>query len=199
MTSDRQAHLTLTLTADGRVLSQVWLRWRTGTVDRSRAVIAHIPGDMMERCTDERLTGYLGAMAWRRGYRPEGWEADPQKRCLVHLIHPDKSEVQCVLSRDHQDNDSDHLDEHGHAAPVLVTQKTIAEVRAVTEWHNQQRDLEREREQADAEGFALREWERAAQAAHDGEARNRPLLTAARLIEAGDRLAELVRETRESE
>lgn len=52
-------------------------------------------------------------------------------RCQVHLIHEDKSESRCVLAKAHLLDDSDHQDEHGHHAPVLVHQSTIREVQAV--------------------------------------------------------------------
>lgn len=49
-------------------------------------------------------------------------------RCQVHLIHRDSSESRCVLPKKHLLDDSDHQDEHGHHAPVLVSQSTIREV-----------------------------------------------------------------------
>lgn len=52
-------------------------------------------------------------------------------RCQVYLIHEDKSESRCVLPKAHLLDDSDHQDEHGHHAPVLVHQSTIREVQAV--------------------------------------------------------------------
>src|SRR6185437_16127132 len=52
-------------------------------------------------------------------------------RCQVHLIHEDKSESRCVLPKAHLLDDSDHVDEHGHAAPVLVHQSTIRQVKAI--------------------------------------------------------------------
>lgn len=52
-------------------------------------------------------------------------------RCTVPMIHPDKSEAQCVLPRKHLLDDSDHVDEHGHHAPVLVHQSTIRDVQRV--------------------------------------------------------------------
>lgn len=58
---------------------------------------------------------------------------DSPDRCLVNMVHPDKSEARCVLHKDHQEDDTDHLDEHGHTAHVLVHQSTIREVRAVSE------------------------------------------------------------------
>ena len=52
-------------------------------------------------------------------------------RCQVHLIHADKSEARCVLPKRHLLDDSDHVDDHGHHAPVLVHQSTIREVQRV--------------------------------------------------------------------
>ena len=52
-------------------------------------------------------------------------------RCQVHLIHEDKSESRCVLAKAHLLDDSDHQDEHGHHAPVLVSQSTIREVKRI--------------------------------------------------------------------
>jgi hypothetical protein len=52
-------------------------------------------------------------------------------RCRVPLIHRDGSEARCVLPASHQRDDSDHVDEHGHSAPVLVTQAAIEEARYV--------------------------------------------------------------------
>lgn len=52
-------------------------------------------------------------------------------RCAGRLIHRDKSESQCVLPRAHLLDDSDHQDEHGCRAPVLVSQSTIREVQAI--------------------------------------------------------------------
>lgn len=51
-------------------------------------------------------------------------------QCRVYLIHPDKSQSRCLLDADHLLDDSDHLDEHGHTAKVLVSQATIREVKA---------------------------------------------------------------------
>lgn len=51
-----------------------------------------------------------------------------ETRCLVNLIHKDKSEARCIRHPEHQREDTDHIDEHGCHAPVLVTQATIKEV-----------------------------------------------------------------------
>ena len=50
---------------------------------------------------------------------------------MVSLIHTDKSEARCVLHRDHPQDDSAHMDEHGCHAPVLVHQATIEEAARV--------------------------------------------------------------------
>jgi hypothetical protein len=52
-------------------------------------------------------------------------------RCQVHLIHEDKTESQCVRLRAHLLDDTDHVDQHGHHAPVLVHQSTILEVKRI--------------------------------------------------------------------
>lgn len=59
-----------------------------------------------------------------------------ESRCQVSLIHRDKSEARCVLHRGHQEDDSDHVDEHLCHAPVLVHQSSIEEVRRVSEAQN---------------------------------------------------------------
>jgi hypothetical protein len=51
-----------------------------------------------------------------------------QDRCPTPMRHADKSVSQCVLDRAHVLQDSDHVDKHGHHAPVLVSQATIREV-----------------------------------------------------------------------
>lgn len=61
-------------------------------------------------------------------------------RCQVPMIHADKSAAQCILHKDHVLNDSDHIDEHMHTAPVLVHQSTINEVRAVSEQVRRERE-----------------------------------------------------------
>jgi hypothetical protein len=38
----------------------------------------------------------------------------------------------CVLPKAHTEQDTDHLDEHGHTAPVLVLQASIAEAARVS-------------------------------------------------------------------
>lgn len=51
-------------------------------------------------------------------------------RCMVNLIHADEPEARCTRHRDHQQNaDSDHVDEHGCTAHVLVHQSSIEEAR----------------------------------------------------------------------
>jgi hypothetical protein len=62
-------------------------------------------------------------------------EARP--KCGTPMRHPDKSVSPCVLDKDHYITveDSPHQDEHGHTAPVLVSQATIREVAHVSrEW-----------------------------------------------------------------
>lgn len=54
-----------------------------------------------------------------------------EARCRVSLRHQDGTEAPCTLRRSHQRDDSDHVDEHGHTAPVLVSWATIQEVRHV--------------------------------------------------------------------
>ena len=61
---------------------------------------------------------------------------------MVSLIHTDKSEARCVLHRDHQQDDSAHMDEHGCLAAVLVHQSSIREAEAVAA---RQREAEREK------------------------------------------------------
>jgi hypothetical protein len=54
--------------------------------------------------------------------------------CGTPMTHPDKSVSYCTLPKDHYITveDSDHCDEHGHTARVLVRQATIREVAAIT-------------------------------------------------------------------
>ncbi len=111
-------------------------------------------------------------------------------RCHVHLIHQDKSESRCVLDMSHLDDDSDHLDEHGHHAPVLVSKATIREIQALAEYDRRQAEQAREREQADSLRGALAAWDETARLATLGDPRGR----ASKLIMAGDRLAELLKE-----
>jgi hypothetical protein len=49
--------------------------------------------------------------------------------CAVPMLHRDQSEAPCLLARGHQEQDTDHVDEHGCTAPVLVHQSSIEEVR----------------------------------------------------------------------
>ena len=58
-------------------------------------------------------------------------------RCMVGMIHADRSKARCILHRDHQRADTDHVDEHGHHALVLVHQSTIEEVRRVSAMREQ--------------------------------------------------------------
>lgn len=68
--------------------------------------------------------------------RQQAVEREYGGRCRVHLIHEDKSEARCVLPQKHLLDDSDHEDEHGHHAPVLVHQSTIREVQAIQDARN---------------------------------------------------------------
>ena len=54
-------------------------------------------------------------------------------RCGTPMVHPDESAGHCTLPKDHyiQIEDSDHYDEHGCIAPVLVHQASIREVERV--------------------------------------------------------------------
>jgi hypothetical protein len=65
-------------------------------------------------------------------------------RCQVSLIHRSRNSYssQCVLRKDHQDNDSDHEDRHGCKAKVLVTQATLREVRGLAEYDREQAEPE---------------------------------------------------------
>lgn len=51
--------------------------------------------------------------------------AERDDRCLVELVHPDETRARCILDPQHVQDDSDHQDEHGHRAPVLVHQSTV--------------------------------------------------------------------------
>ena len=64
--------------------------------------------------------------------RQRAVERSPGGRCQVDLIHPgDDSKSQCTLPKAHLLDDTDHVDEHGHRAPVLVHQSTIRAVQAI--------------------------------------------------------------------
>jgi hypothetical protein len=71
---------------------------------------------------------------------PEG--AAGPRLCGVPMIHKDGSESPCTQPYRHfvQIEDSDHVDEHGCLAPVLVHQSTIREVQAVQRWRNEHPD-----------------------------------------------------------
>lgn len=77
-------------------------------------------------------------------------------QCMVNMVHPattdyaagshmPKREYPCILPKTHLNHDSDHVDIHGHTAPVLVHQATIREVAALAE---------HDRQAAQAETFA---------------------------------------------
>ncbi len=64
-------------------------------------------------------------------------EVDLDAFCDTPMAHPDKSVGHCTLPKGHQVlvEDSDHYDEHGCTAPVLVHQSTLREVALVArEW-----------------------------------------------------------------
>jgi hypothetical protein len=58
-------------------------------------------------------------------------ELRDDQRCAVNMIHADQSAARCTRHRKHVEQDTDHTDEHGHRAPVLVSQSTIAEALAI--------------------------------------------------------------------
>jgi hypothetical protein len=49
----------------------------------------------------------------------------------VNMVHPDETKERCVRHQDHVLHDTDHIDVHGHRAPVLVHQSTIEQARAL--------------------------------------------------------------------
>jgi hypothetical protein len=53
--------------------------------------------------------------------------------CGTPMVHADQSVSPCTLPKDHfvQIEDSEHIDEHGHSANVLVRQSSIREVARV--------------------------------------------------------------------
>jgi hypothetical protein len=57
--------------------------------------------------------------------------AESPRRCQVSLIHRDKSREQCQLNREHVESDSDHVDQHGCKAPVLIRQATIRQAEVI--------------------------------------------------------------------
>lgn len=76
---------------------------------------------------------HMVALDWQALREMTREDASYPDRCKVPMIHPDKTESRCVLHKDHQQDDSDHIDIHGHTAPVLVHQSTLREVRALQE------------------------------------------------------------------
>lgn len=58
--------------------------------------------------------------------------------CGTPMRHRNGLVSPCTLPKDHfvQVEDSDHFDECGCSAPVLVHQSAIREVRRVQEWRN---------------------------------------------------------------
>lgn len=76
---------------------------------------------------------YMVALDWQALREMTREDATFPDRCKVPMVHPDKTESRCILHWDHQRDDSDHIDIHGHRATVLVHQSTIREARAVRE------------------------------------------------------------------
>jgi hypothetical protein len=64
------------------------------------------------------------------GQLPAGHSLDDYTavRCPTPMVHRDQSRARCVLPVSHLLDDSDHQDEHGCTAPVLIHQSTIREV-----------------------------------------------------------------------
>jgi hypothetical protein len=71
--------------------------------------------------------------------------------CGKMMTHPDGSEAACVLDGEHKDDGSDHVDEHGHHAKVLVTQATLRAIRGLQDWH----DAEARREEEEPSAKSL--------------------------------------------
>lgn len=49
-------------------------------------------------------------------------------RCGTLMLHPDETTAPCLLAKSHRRDGRAHQDEHGHTAPLLVSQSTIDEV-----------------------------------------------------------------------
>jgi hypothetical protein len=58
---------------------------------------------------------------------------DSPLRCPKPMVHPDESVERCVLHVDHMQDDIDHVDPHGHRAPVEIRQSTIEQARMIRE------------------------------------------------------------------
>ena len=54
-------------------------------------------------------------------------------RCPKPMTHPDETVERCVLHRDHVQDAADHVDPHGHHAPVEISQPVIEQARYWTE------------------------------------------------------------------
>jgi hypothetical protein len=70
---------------------------------------------------------------------PDAPLADDAVACGVPMTHEDGSVGHCTLPRGHQRQieDSDHYDEHGCIAAVLISQSTIREVAALQAWRDE--------------------------------------------------------------
>jgi hypothetical protein len=93
------------------------------------------------RMADVYLRGHFRAVESARFHaglaRAYDEIAAAKPACGTRMIHPDKTAGHCILTKDHEVEveDSDHMDEHGHRAPVLVHQSTIREAtRVAAEW-----------------------------------------------------------------
>jgi hypothetical protein len=58
---------------------------------------------------------------------------DSPLRCPKPMVHPDETVERCVLHYDHMQDDTDHVDTHGHRAPVEISQSTIEQARMIRE------------------------------------------------------------------
>lgn len=83
--------------------------------------------DARVRCPDCRLVIESDALtADQRNQVGSG-------QCPVMMEHPSgRPDSRCTLGADHKYSDTDHLDEHGCTAPVLIHQSTIEEAGRVT-------------------------------------------------------------------
>lgn len=98
----------------------------TGGHPQSDAAQQVVVGDIDELI---RALRELHLVQTERAALLEEYPADVQ--CGVPMVHPDESVSPCIRPKSHLIDDSDHCDEHGHRATVLVHQSTIREVRAI--------------------------------------------------------------------
>jgi hypothetical protein len=71
-TCDKLAHLTLTLTSDGRLLQQVSLKHSPGHWARgNNRIVARVPKDHLAGLAPEGLSALLARRAESAGYQPE--------------------------------------------------------------------------------------------------------------------------------